>query len=244
MTNEKENCYEDSKNLNKNKTTFLTPMGSCESVVGMLPVVLSDFETNIYCEFSYKTPISSVQTQKNKIHIKNCKLLNKNSNLLIEGIITKEITATFVPCYPCKNKKLILTIPFKTIVDIEYYVSPAKDAEFKSLSCNESCDSKVFFSPASKLYSSHNYTKISECTNSVKCKNAKNQIEEYVTKITLSLGISIFQEQRIFLLEPDGESLVIAESLPLCNYLESTNISGFEVGIDKEKGLISRVIKE
>lgn len=243
MTNEKLKVCDKAEDINYNETTFLTPMGACENLVGIMPVVLSEFESKIFCEFSYKAPIICLETLKNKVLIQKCKILDKNSKLLIQGCIKKDILVKFDLCAKRPDKETTITIPFKTIVDLEYYVNPANDTSFKTISPSL-CSKKTLFSPSEKLFWLHNYSKMSEHTKVIPIKNCNNTTLEYVTTITLSLGISIIQNRRIFLIEPEGTATVIAEAKNSLNCIKNDKIIDFEVGFDKENGLLARVIKD
>ena len=227
------------ENFNNNITTFSPPMGSAGNLIGIFPVVLSELETNIYCEIKYKYPIKSLTTTENRVIINQCKFLSKNTKLLIEGLVKKNINVCFFDSYNSKNK--IVTIPFKTIVDINYYINPKYDTQYKSKS-HTSNSYEYFYSTAEKIYWSHEYTKLNEECYKVPLNNNDSK-SEYANKLIVTLGISILQNQKVFIPEPLQTATVVAES----NNCKSNNISQeithIEVGINEKSGLIARIIK-
>ena len=223
--------------LNHNKTKFKTPMGSSGHLVGVLPVILSEFETDIYCELKYKHPIKSINSKKSKIIVKNFKIISKNQKLLIDGYIEKIISINFNN--NTQEQNALITIPFKTTVDITYSTEPKYDTKYKIISHNsESCE--YFFSPAKKLFLVHEYTKLTE--NIEEIQNIDST--EYLIKLIVTLGISIFQNQKVFIPEPSGEANVIAEYDASKFPKKSNKISHVEVGFDSKNGLVARIIKE
>lgn len=223
--------------FNYNNTKFKTPMGSSGHLVGVFPVVLSELETDIHCELKYKYPIKSITSKQSKIIVKNFKFISKNQKLLIDGYIEKNIFITFNN--NTEKQNALITIPFKTIVDITYSIQPNCDTEYKTITQGyESCE--YFFSPAEKVFLVHEYTKLTETIEEIKKINSK----EYLMKLIVTLGISIFQNQKVFIPEPSGEANVIAEYNNCENQKESNKISHVEVGHNSKKGLIARIIKE
>ncbi len=235
----KSNCSEsqEPQNLNYNKTKFKTPMGSSGHLVGVFPVILSEFETDIYCELKYKYPIHSIKTKESKIIVKKFKLVAKNRKLLIEGYVEKKLLICFD--VQRKEENTLITIPFKTIVDITYSNEPKYDTEYKSNSKNN-CSSEHFFSPAEKLFWVHEYTKLKEEFEEIEYSNSK----EYVTKLIITLGLSILQNQKVFIPEPCGDANVVAEYDACGNIKTANEIAHVEVGFDTKKGLVARIIKQ
>ncbi|MGL4654700.1 MAG: hypothetical protein ACRCWM_02265 [Sarcina sp.] len=225
------------QNLNHNKTKMKIPMGSSGPLIGVFPVVLAEFETDIYCELKYKFPINSVTSKQSKIIVKNFKFLCKNQKLLIDGYIEKNISISF-NAQP-KEKNTLVTIPFKTIIDIDYSIPPKYDTEFKSTS-QDSCTCEYFFLPAEKIFWIHEYTRLTETVEEIQTRNSK----EYLTKLVVTLGISILQNQKVFIPESCGEANVIAEYDGGKNIKLPNKIAHIDVGYDKKKGLVARIIKE
>ena len=223
--------------LNHNKTKFKTPMGSSGHLVGVFPVVLSEFETDIYCELKYKHPIKFITSKQSKIIVKNFKFISNNQKLLIDGYIEKKIFITFNT--NSEKQNALITIPFKTIVDITYSTLPNCDTEYKTISKGyESCES--FFSPAEKVCLIHEYTKLKETIEEIQRTNSK----ECLMKLVVTLGISIIQKQKVFIPEASGEANVIAEYNNCKTPKKSNEISHIELGLNSKKGLIARIIKE
>ncbi|MGL4989936.1 MAG: hypothetical protein ACRC57_02050 [Sarcina sp.] len=226
------------KQINHNETTFLTPMGTCENLVAVMPVILSDFETKIYCNFTYRYPISSIKTLKNTVYLQNIKFSNNNSTICLNGYIKKDI---IINVKHQNYKKTYINIPFKTFINVNYYVNPLNDTEFKNIS-KKSYAQKKFFSMAEKPYWTHNYTMFSERIEERFSSN--HNCKEYINKITLSLGISILQNRRVFLLEPNGTAKIIAQSDSPYKTPDNLISDNFEIGYDSVNGLIARVIKD
>lgn len=236
--NSSENIAIKPNEINSNDTNYLTPMGTCENLVAIMPVILSDFETKIYCNFTYRDPVTSIKTLKNTVYLQKIKFLNNNFTIYLNGYIKKDIVVYL------KNqnyKKTYINIPFKTFIDINYYVNPLKDTEFTSLT-KKLYGKKKFFSLTQKPYWIHNYTRLSESIEESFSSNYN--CKEYINKITLSLGISILQNRRVFLLEPSGTAKIIAQSHNSNDGSESLYLNNFEVGYDSLNGLIARVIKQ
>ena len=226
-----------SEKLNHNNTKFKTPMGSSGHLVGVFPVVLSEFETDIHCELKYKSPIKSIISKQNKIIVKKFKFISNNQKLLIDGYIEKNIFITFNN--NSEKQSALITIPFKTIVDITYSIPPNYDTEYKTISKGyESCES--FFSPAEKVFLVHEYTKLKENVEEIQKINSK----EYLMKLVVTLGISLIQKQKVFIPEASGEADVIAEYDNCKVQKKSNEISHIEIGHNSKKGLIARIIKE
>ena len=227
------------ENLNNNITTFSPPMGSAGNLIGIFPVVLSELETNIYCEIKYKYPIKSLTTTENRVIINQCKFLSKNSKLLIEGLVKKNINVCFFDNYNSKNKTV--TIPFKTIVDIDYYINPKYDTQYKRKATHSS-NCEYFYSTAEKIYWSHEYTKLNEDCYKIPLNNSDCKTE-YANKLVITLGISILQNQKVFIPEPCQTATVVAESTNCKSSDISQKITHIEVGINEKSSLIARVIK-
>lgn len=226
-------------NLNKNITTFNIPMGSAGNLVGIFPIILSELETNIFCEIKFKYPIKCLDTIENLVIIKNCVFIDKNSKLLIEGVVQKNINVSFFDTKPNKIKSL--KIPFKTIVDINYFIKPKYDTQYKNLaSTSSTCES--YISVGEKLFWSHEYTKLKEECFKITSDN-KNYPDEYINKLILTLGINILQNQKVFIPEPQDSATVIAESIGCKGDNSLNEITHVEVGVNKKSKLIARIIK-
>lgn len=225
------------QNLNYAKTIFKTPMGSPGSLIGIFPIVLSEFETDIHCELKYKYPIKTISSKQSKVIVKKFKLISQNQKLLIEGYVEKIITICFNT--KIKEQDTIITIPFKTIVNITYSVPPKYDTEYTSTKKDCEC-SECFFSSAEKLFCVHEYTKLTETFEEIGTYCGK----EFLTKLVITLGLSILQNQKIFIPEPYEDATVIAEYTALKNIKTSPKTSYVEVGHNDCKGLIARIIKE
>lgn len=223
--------------LNYNETIFKTPMGLPGYLVGIFPVILTEFETDIHCELKYGYPIRMISSKQSKVIVKKFKLVSHNEKLLIEGYIEKKITICFAT--KIEEQDTVITIPFKSLVDITYSVPPKYDTEYRT-SSKHSHISECFFAPAEKLFWVHEYTKLTETTDE---KNS-NCGKEYLTKLVVTLGMSILQNQRVFIPEPEGEATVIAEYTATKNIKSPSKNTHVEVGHNDCNGLIARIIKE
>ncbi|MGL4742257.1 MAG: hypothetical protein ACRC41_15930 [Sarcina sp.] len=231
--------YTNNPNIdNQNITRFKLPMGATGNLVGVCPVVLSEFETNVYCELRYKAPIKDIESHSNKIVLKRCLFKEHNKKLRIEGFIEKLITMTFIDNSQTKNT--LVTIPFKTTITLKYSYPPQVDTEYK-LRFPNSTTRETYYSPAEKLYWTHEYTKLKEtCEETHSCNDKK----EYVNNLIITLGISILQTQKVFVPEPSCEATVIGE-ISHSNSLDNNGkIKRIEVGADPSNTLLARVIKD
>ena len=223
--------------LNYNQTRYKTPMGSAGYLVGIFPVVLAELETDIYCELTYKYPIHSINSKESKVIVRKFKLVAKNKKLLIDGYVEKKLSISFDS--QKKEHDTLITIPFKTLIDINYALEPKYDTEFKT-NIKDSSSCECFFSPAEKLFWVHEYTKLTENLEEIDCSKNK----EYVTKLIVTLGMSILQNQKVFIPEPSGEANIIAEYDACRNKKTTDQITHIEVGSDPQKGLVARIIKQ
>lgn len=227
--------------LNESVTYFKTPMGSSGPLVGAFPVVLSEFETNIYCELKYKYPVTSITTLSNKVILRNCRLTNDNTKLLLQGYIEKCLN--FQIANSRAPQKTKIKIPFKTIINVKYATPPRLDSSYTSLDDNSSLT--TYFVPAHNPYCVHEYTKLDECVEAdpCSCPDAK----EFVNKIILTLGIAILQTQKVFIPESDEDATIIAQNSTNSDPDSDSNsdsITHIEVGYDLENGLVARVSKD
>lgn len=231
--------YTNTPNIdNQNITKFKLPMGATGNLIGVCPVVLSEFETNVYCELKYKSPIKDIESHSNKIILRRCLFKNHNKKLLIEGFVEKLITITFIDNSQTKNT--LVTIPFRTSIELKYSYPPQVDSEYK-LRFPNSQTKETYYAPAEKLYWSHEYTKLKEtCEETISC----NEKKEYVTNLVIILGISILQTQKIFIPEPTCEATVIGEISHSTNSSNSESIKRIEVGSNHDNELLARVTKE
>ncbi|MGL4760192.1 MAG: hypothetical protein ACRC6T_13465 [Sarcina sp.] len=235
--NETYKIPQEAQTLNYNQTKHKTPMGSVGNLVGVFPVVLAEFETDIYCELKYKYPIHSVTSKENKVIIRKFKLISQNKKLLIDGYVEKKLSICFDSLK--KEQDTIITIPFKTVINIDYALEPKYDTEFKT-NKKDTASCEYFFSPAERLFWIHEYTRLTENFEELESYGSK----EYVAKLIVTLGISILQNQKVFIPEPSDEANVIAE-YDVCRNQKNLDVTThIEVGSDPEKGLIARIIKQ
>ncbi|MGL5822274.1 MAG: hypothetical protein ACRCYE_11770 [Sarcina sp.] len=231
--------YPTTSNINnKNTTKFKLPMGATGNLIAVCPVILSEFETNVYCELRYKAPINNIESHSNKIILKRCLFKDHNKKLLIEGFVEKLITITFVDNSQTKNT--LVTIPFRTIIELKYSYPPQVDSEYKLRFPN--CKIKeTYYSPAEKLYWSHEYTKLKETFEDVP---SCNEQKEYVNNLVITLGLSILQTQKIFIPEPSCEATVIGELFHSDTLDNQGQIKRIEVGATHTNTLLARIIKD
>lgn len=183
--------------INENIIKYKTPVGRSGPIVGIFPIVLSDFQIDINCEIKYKYPILSIRTLSNNVNVSKFRFLNDNYKLLIEGHISKNAEIISENNRP---KKTVITIPFRTIVDVKYNTYPMTSLPedcnikngFKSISVYKSSD---LLRIAWKLESINLFEKITPDENS----------NEMLYKIIVSLDIILLQNQKVFIPEPIGD---------------------------------------
>ena len=61
--------------LNESIIKYKTPVGRSGPIIGIFPIVLSDFQIDINCELKYKSPIKSIKTLKNNTQTKQINFL-------------------------------------------------------------------------------------------------------------------------------------------------------------------------
>lgn len=221
--------------LNKNKVIYKTPMGSSGPIIGAFPVILSEFDVNIFCELKYKYPIISMKSDVSTVILKLCKFSSDNKKMYLEGYIDKGIQISLADS--TEDQKTTVKLPFKTMINIKYNKEPNFDTDYKSLD-KDNNSLTYYFSPADKVYWSHEYTKITEKYEELPSES--NDKQEFVNKIVLTLGMVILQDQRVFIPESTDDATVIAEF----NNSNSENITHIDVGYDSKQGLIARIIKD
>lgn len=183
--------------INENIIKYKTPVGRSGPIVGIFPIVLSDFQIDINCEIKYKYPILSIRTLSNNVNVTKFRFLGDNYKLLIEGHVSKNAE---VISENNKPKKTIITIPFRTIVDVKYNTYPMTSLPedynikngFKSISVYKSSD---LLKIAWKLESINLFEKITKDKNN----------DEMVYKIIVSLDIILLQNQKVFVPQPIGD---------------------------------------
>lgn len=171
---------------NENKKTKV----SKEPVVSKIPVIISQIEVPIYIETvaDLKEPVFKIIDVSNEVFLESCHLINNSNKLFIKGFIKENITYTTVSCITPQGisgtvKNLEVQIPFKCSTSVHFTTTPISN---EKVSC--------------KMDSIN----ISETINQEETKLLKNTLPETYTfkglrkKIVLNLGLSLLQDQNVF----------------------------------------------
>lgn len=218
--------------LNRNSTKFKTPMGSVGPLVASVPVVLSEFETNIFCELKYTCPITLVSSLCTNVHVCCCKILSCNKKISISGYVEKKLRIYLENCLTPKIKTV--KIPFKTTVSLKFSNCPRMNTKYESI-CNPDCDNYLVV--AAPLCCKLEYTKFSESKKVVSCKDKCSNKKIHISKMKITLGITILQKQKIFI--PD--SLGCASITHKCVDCDCDCIDHVEVGVAPNCNLVARI---
>ncbi|WP_186428987.1 hypothetical protein [Clostridium sp. BSD9I1] len=162
-----------------------------EPVVCKLPVIISQIEIPICIETltKFNEPAFKIIDVNKEVFLESCNLINNSNKLFIKGFIRENITYSNINSatdYAVSGnvKNLEIDIPFK-------------------------CSTKVCFnsSPVSnnKIYCKMDSTNILETMSQEELKDVKNTLpkthtfKEVRKKIILNLGLSLLQEQYVFI---------------------------------------------
>lgn len=183
--------------LNENIVKYKVPIGRSGPVIGLFPIILSDFEIDINCELKYKHPITNIKSLKNNVEIKKFIFLNDNYKLLIEGYVSKYVE---ILTENDKSKKTNVNIPFKTVVDIKY-------STFPKFSFDEEPNYKKGYKIRpifDNIDSLKIYWRIENINLFEKITTAKDS-DEIIYKIIVSLNVILLQNQKVFIPEPSAQ---------------------------------------
>lgn len=180
--------------INENIVKYKVPIGRSGPLVGIFPIILSDFQIDINCEIKYKYPITSIKTLNNNVHVTKFIFLDDNYKLLIEGYLSKDAE---IITKNNKSKKTTINIPFRTIVDVKYNTYPKNSLD------NDYNVKKGFKS--SSIFKNLESLKISWKIESInlfeKITTDKNN-DEVIYKIIVSLDVILLQNQKVFIPRP------------------------------------------
>lgn len=204
-------------NCNNPKCEFYVPMGRVGSLVIQAPVVLTRLKISIPITSNIDLPDSynNINTLSNKVFLSKPNI-DCNGTLSIEGYIEKKIEYM-------ESCQLSTKIPFGTEVPVNYSILP----EFKD--CNNE----------SKTYYKKSPYKISFSIDSIDIESDSYKIVEcsYENSMTVSIKLTLTQNQYVFIPEPEGDVLLYKS-----NAVQSDNANDdcyYIVGYDKCSGLIA-----
>ncbi|MGL5616398.1 MAG: hypothetical protein ACRDD2_09280 [Sarcina sp.] len=181
--------------LNENIIKYKVPIGRSGPIIGIFPIIISDFQIDINCEIKYKPPIQSIKTLKNNVKITNLKFFNDSHKLFIEGYLSKTVD---IISENTKTQNTNINIPFKTLTDVKYCTYPKFDLE------NDIPNKKGF--EVKKVFTNSDYLKISWKIESINLfEKMISEKEEIIYKIIVSLNIILTQNQKVFIPEPLGD---------------------------------------
>ncbi|MFR5266352.1 hypothetical protein [Clostridium sp.] len=180
--------------LNESIIKYKTPVGRSGPIIGIFPIVLSDFQIDINCELKYKSPIKSIKTLKNNIKLNKLTFLNDSYKLLIEGYLSKYVK---ISSYNNTIQNNTINIPFRSLIDINYNTYP-------KFSFDEEPTTKKGFKSTS-LYKDKEFMKISWKIEKINLFEKKVRIkhkDETIYKIIISFNIILLQNQKVFIPQP------------------------------------------
>ncbi len=180
--------------LNESIIKYKTPVGRSGPIIGIFPIVLSDFQIDINCELKYKSPIKSIKTLKNNIKLNKLTFLNDSYKLLIEGYLSKYVK---ISSYNNTIQNNTINIPFRSLIDINYNTYP-------KFSFDEEPTTKKGFKSTS-LYKDKEVMKISWKIEKINLFEKKVRIkhkDETIYKIIISFNIILLQNQKVFIPQP------------------------------------------
>lgn len=218
--------------LNKSCTRFRIPMGSVGPLVSSVPVVLSEFETSIFCDLKYSRPITSVNSICTNVIVCTCKVLSCNRKVFISGFIEKKLRMHTQSC-PTPIIKIV-KFPFQSIVNLNFLKCPRMNTRYKSI-CHDHCGS--YLVSANPICCHHEYTKFSESQKFICAQDNCSCKKVHVIRMKVSLGITIVQRQKVFI--PD--SCECAHVIDKCVGFNSDCVSHVEAGPDCKCNIVARV---
>lgn len=180
--------------LNESIIKYKTPVGRSGPIIGIFPIVLSDFQIDINCELKYKSPIKSIKTLKNNIKLNKLTFLNDSYKLLIEGYLSKYVK---ISSYNNTIQNNTINIPFRSLIDINYNTYP-------KFSFDEEPTTKKSFKSIS-LYKDKEFMKISWKIEEINLFEKKVRIkhkDETIYKIIISFNMILLQNQKVFIPQP------------------------------------------
>lgn len=162
-----------------------------EPVVCKLPVIISQIEIPIYIEtlIKFNEPAFKIIDVNKEVFLESCNLINNSNKLFIKGFIRENITYSNINCgtehaISGNVKSLEIDIPFKCSTKVYFNISPASNNE---------------------IYCKMDSTNILETMSQEEFKDVKNTLPKTYTfkevrkKIILNLGLSLIQEQHVFI---------------------------------------------
>ncbi len=180
--------------LNESIIKYKTPIGRSGPIIGIFPIVLSDFQIDINCELKYKSPIKSIKTLKNNIKLNKLTFLNDSYKLLVEGHLSKHVE---ILSFNNRFQDNTINIPFRTLVDINYNTYP-------KFSFDEEHSNKKDFKRI-PLFRDTKSTKISWKIEEINLFEKKVRVkhkDETIYKIIISFNIILLQNQKVFIPQP------------------------------------------
>ncbi|WP_055071892.1 hypothetical protein [Clostridium massiliamazoniense] len=180
--------------LNESIIKYKTPIGRSGPIIGIFPIVLSDFQIDINCELKYKSPIKSIKTLKNNIKLNKLTFLNDSYKLLVEGYLSKHVE---ILSFNNRFQNNTINIPFRTLVDINYNTYP-------KFSFDEEHPNKKDFKRI-PLFRDTKSTKISWKIEEINLFEKKVRVkhkDETIYKIIISFNIILLQNQKVFIPQP------------------------------------------
>lgn len=182
--------------LNENIIKYKVPIGRSGPIIGVFPIIISDFQIDINCEIKYKPPIQSIKTLKNNVKITSLKFFNDSHKLFIEGYLSKTVD---IISENTKNQNTNINIPFKTLTDVKYCTYPKFDLEENDIPNKKGYEVK-------KIFTNSDYLKISWKVESINLfEKMISEKDEIIYKIIISLNIILTQNQKVFIPEPLGD---------------------------------------
>lgn len=204
-------------NCNNAKCEFYVPMGRVGSLVIQAPVILSCLKISIPITSNIDLPDSyeNIKTISNKIFLSKPNI-DCNNKLFIDGYIEKKIEYM-------KSCQLSTNIPFDAEVPINYSIVPAfKDCINENKNYYKKSPSQISFSVDSIDIECDSY-KVVECS--------------YENSMTLSIKLTLTQNQYVFIPEPEGDVLLYKSNAVQSD--TTHDVCYYIVGYDKRSGLIA-----
>ncbi|MDR5586374.1 MULTISPECIES: hypothetical protein [Clostridium] len=214
------------KNCDYINYDYYVPMGKPGSLIAKIPIVLTYFEFSfpLYFKLEPNNYINLNDNSRNSNRVIIDKIsLNKNKQLIINGIFIKKIKCSDMCDAESSNKCTTIKISINKVLNIKFLHKP-------NLSTNKT-----------NIFNKHNINPIKYTIEHVKISDSSysSQNNNSINKIILSIKLYLSQVQSVFIPEPDGNFVLLNKNSPSFKCTNPNCSDLYVVGFNKDKGLIA-----